>query len=170
MQLLMIGIVLLGLNAYKKKKAATTDTPAVESSGQEDRLPDGIPALKAGWEDLVFSVLGKPYVWGAEGPDSFDCSGLAWYLLDKQGKKTTRTTADGMAKAASWTQDKIRAGDLLFYGKDGVATHVTTAVSDEQSDGRVAVLSASGTKANGGVVKLYDRAAYRSDYLGHGRI
>lgn len=39
------------------------------------------------------SKKGSPYVWGAEGPDSFDCSGFIYYLMKRTGDPIPRTTA-----------------------------------------------------------------------------
>jgi cell wall-associated NlpC family hydrolase len=62
--------------------------------------------------------LGKPYRWGAEGPGSFDCSGLTWAAWQAAGLDWPRMTA-----ADQWHtfQDRqvsrgaLRPGDLVFY-------------------------------------------------------
>ena len=67
--------------------------------------------------------LGKPSVWGADGPDAFDCSGLVYAAYASAGVAIGRTTFQ-------WRQDgpvvplaQIEPGDLLFYaGSDGTAT------------------------------------------------
>ena len=62
--------------------------------------------------------LGKPYVYGDEGPDSFDCSGLIYYCLNKIGIQIGRLNAAGYSNISSWEkvedEDDLRRGDLIF--------------------------------------------------------
>lgn len=63
--------------------------------------------------------LGKKYVRGREGPDSFDCSGFVYYIVTKLGIHTTRFSADAFSKVSSWTKitkmDSLIPGDILFW-------------------------------------------------------
>ena len=49
------------------------------------------------------SQVGKPYVWGATGPNAYDCSGLVQYAYSQAGKNVGRTTYQ-------------QAGDILMWG------------------------------------------------------
>jgi cell wall-associated NlpC family hydrolase len=49
-----------------------------------------VPALAADAVDLAARLIGRPYVWGAEGPDSFDCSGLTQYVYQDVGVELPR--------------------------------------------------------------------------------
>lgn len=60
---------------------------------------------------------GKPYVWGAEGPDSFDCSGLVMYTLKQMGKSFPHYS--GSQYSASTPVSKPSVGDLVFFGGGG---------------------------------------------------
>lgn len=61
---------------------------------------------------------GKPYVWGAEGPDSFDCSGLVKYALEKAfGKSFPHYSGDQYAMSRGVKDPQI--GDLVFFGPGG---------------------------------------------------
>lgn len=64
--------------------------------------------------------LGKPYVYGDEGPNTFDCSGLVQFVFGKVGISTPRTSQEQQAWASPVTQPL--PGDLVFYGRP--ATHV----------------------------------------------
>lgn len=67
--------------------------------------------------------IGKPYVYGAEGPNSFDCSGLIQFVYAAAGIKTPRTSQDQQR----WAQPVSNPlpGDLVFYGgTGGRADHV----------------------------------------------
>ncbi len=63
---------------------------------------------------LAEAQVGKPYVFGDEGPTAFDCSGLVQYVYGLVGIKTPRIAADQQA----WTTPTRNPlpGDLVFYG------------------------------------------------------
>ncbi len=58
--------------------------------------------------------LGKPYIFGDEGPGSFDCSGLMQFIFGKNGVKLPRTAAQ-QQQAATRVSNPV-PGDLVFYG------------------------------------------------------
>ncbi|MGW7294953.1 NlpC/P60 family protein [Streptomyces xiamenensis] len=73
--------------------------------------------------EYAIEQLGKPYEWGAEGPDSFDCSGLtmqAWTL--GAGVGIPRTSQRQWGELERVELDALRPGDLVVYFED--ATHV----------------------------------------------
>ncbi|MEW9550473.1 NlpC/P60 family protein [Nonomuraea sp. NPDC050783] len=71
--------------------------------------------------------LGKPYVWGANGPSAFDCSGLAYYVLNQAGIKIGDTTAAGY-QASGKPVSSPQPGDLVFFGHP--ASHVGIYLGD----------------------------------------
>jgi peptidoglycan DL-endopeptidase CwlO len=62
--------------------------------------------------------IGEPYVWGAEGPDAFDCSGLTKYSWGKAGVTLTHHTADQWDETRYVSSSEARAGDLVFFYSD----------------------------------------------------
>ena len=63
--------------------------------------------------------LGKPYVWGAEGPNSFDCSGLVYYVYGQNGIKMPRTSREQVNVGTTVSQSQLQPGDLIFSSTDG---------------------------------------------------
>ncbi|WP_460999127.1 C40 family peptidase [Streptomonospora sediminis] len=59
--------------------------------------------------------IGKPYVYGAEGPGSFDCSGLVQYAYKKAGKNISRTTYTQFDQGRSVSRSNLKPGDLVFF-------------------------------------------------------
>lgn len=57
----------------------------------------------------------KPYRWGAEGPNAFDCSGLVQWTYRRSGFATPRVAADQFAAAHAIWASRARPGDLVFY-------------------------------------------------------
>ncbi|QJY49569.1 NlpC/P60 family protein [Pseudonocardia broussonetiae] len=70
----------------------------------------GVVALRA-----AITQLGKPYQWGAEGPGSFDCSGLTSWAFSEAGVTLPRSSSaqSGVGRAVGW--DDMQPGDLVFY-------------------------------------------------------
>lgn len=67
--------------------------------------------------------MGDPYVWGAQGPNSFDCSGLVYYCLKEAGSSRGRYNAAGYSQVGDWekitSMDDLEKGDLLFFSTNG---------------------------------------------------
>ena len=81
----------------------------------------------SGVVDVAERCLNYPYVYGATGPDKFDCSGLVYYCYKLSGKYTgARLTAAGYKNiAAPITQEQAVPGDLVFFTrKNGITHHV----------------------------------------------
>ncbi|MGY3766977.1 C40 family peptidase [Vagococcus vulneris] len=78
--------------------------------------------------------LGKPFQWGAKGPDSFDASGLVEYVYKKavgMSLPAPTTSQERFGKDVSLTD--IEPGDLLFYGTPGSTTFVSIYIGNNQS-------------------------------------
>ncbi|UGY93617.1 NlpC/P60 family protein [Streptomyces gobiensis] len=72
--------------------------------------------------------LGKPYMWGAQGPDSFDCSGLTSQAWASADQVIPRTSQEQWRQLPRVPLGKLRPGDLVVYFKD--ATHVAMYIGD----------------------------------------
>ncbi|WP_124812939.1 C40 family peptidase [Micromonospora globispora] len=62
--------------------------------------------------------IGKPYVWAANGPDSFDCSGLTQYAWAAAGVQLAHYTGDQWTSGVAVSRDNLRTGDLVFFYSD----------------------------------------------------
>jgi cell wall-associated NlpC family hydrolase len=62
----------------------------------------------------ALSRLGCPYVWGATGPDRFDCSGLVKWAYAQAGVHLDRTTYDQINDGVPVARSQVRPGDLVF--------------------------------------------------------
>lgn len=75
--------------------------------------------------DAAMSKLGSPYVWGAQGPNSFDCSGLVWWAHRQAGVNFGRTTAASLAHMGQEVSiSQLQPGDIITTTSDGRVSHV----------------------------------------------
>jgi len=65
--------------------------------------------------DIVKSQVGKRYVWGATGPNSFDCSGLMLYAYKQVGISLNRVSADQAQNGVAVSRSNLQPGDLVFF-------------------------------------------------------
>ncbi|WP_347176797.1 C40 family peptidase [Parafrankia sp. EAN1pec] len=85
-----------------------------------------VPANTLGEKAVYLASLqaGKPYVYGATGPYSFDCSGLVQYIYKQLGKTLPRTTDQQYAATTRVAQGSEQPGDLIFFGQPGAIYHM----------------------------------------------
>lgn len=78
--------------------------------------------------DYAVRQIGKPYKWGAEGPKSYDCSGLTSEAWAAAGKEIPRTSQEQWAELPHVPLRKLRPGDLIVYFPK--ATHIAMYLGD----------------------------------------
>lgn len=74
--------------------------------------PSSMPARAV---ELARSKIGAPYVWGATGPDAFDCSGLVLWVYSRLGLDVPRTAQQQFEWAVPIEPSRLQPGDLVFY-------------------------------------------------------
>jgi cell wall-associated NlpC family hydrolase len=128
---------LSGLTGVQVKELQTLEQQGENKSQQDfmDGKPLGDdPALRAPSTlgdralDFAFHQLGKPYVWGAQGPASFDCSGLTSQAWAHAGTVIPRTSQEQWAQLPHVPLTLLRPGDLVIYFAN--ATHVAIYIGD----------------------------------------
>ncbi|MER7745246.1 C40 family peptidase [Streptomyces bacillaris] len=88
------------------------------------------PPTRQGGDAIAYAIeqIGKPYVWGAEGPDSFDCSGLTSQAWAAAGRPVPRTSQEQWKQLPKVPVSSLRPGDLVVYFPK--ATHVALYIGD----------------------------------------
>lgn len=91
-------------------QAATTQTakPQVSTQSNSSTAQTVVSAAQ--------SQIGKPYVWGATGPNAYDCSGLVQYAYSQAGKNVGRTTYQQAGAGQHISVSQAQAGDILMWG------------------------------------------------------
>ncbi|MGV9450218.1 NlpC/P60 family protein [Streptomyces sp. NPDC003635] len=118
----------------RRELAALEEREAEEAQAEWERTgvldQVGTDATPAGRKAIAYATrqLGKPYVWGAEGPDSFDCSGLTSQAWLHAGVVIPRTSQEQWRQLTRVPVENMRPGDLIIYNAD--ASHVALYIGD----------------------------------------
>jgi cell wall-associated NlpC family hydrolase len=107
----------------------------------------------------AYREIGKPYVWAAAGPDSFDCSGLTQYVWGKAGVYLGHYTGDQWNEGPHVSRDQIQPGDLVFFAYN---------TSEPSTIHHVGIYVGGGMMIDAPYTGAYVRKepAFRSDYIG----
>ena len=100
-------------NEAQTSKTNTTTKSATGSRSKKvkRKLSKGEKAVKTAKQNL-----GKPYSYGASGPNSFDCSGFTMYVYGKQGVKLTHNAQAQYSEGEHVSKGELKKGDLVFFG------------------------------------------------------
>ncbi|MFH0519185.1 NlpC/P60 family protein [Streptomyces sp. M41] len=106
--------------------------------------------------EYATAQLGKPYEWGAEGPKSYDCSGLTSQAWVNAGRGIPRTSQEQWKQLERIDVADMRPGDLIIYNAD--ASHVAMYIGDgamvhAPRPGRTVTVAGAGSMPILGVVR-----------------
>ena len=96
----------------------------------EIKLQEVLLAKEIEVVNYAYKFLGKPYVYGATGPNAFDCSGLTQYVYNKFGVDISRTTYTQVGEGTKVNRSDLKAGDLVFFNTEGSISHVGIYIGD----------------------------------------
>ncbi len=141
------------------KTPKPTATPRVTNSPHPE--PGNYGSGISGLIKCAEAQLGDPYLFGASGPDYFDCSGFVCYCMKQAGFSVSRTSSKNLAKNNSWklieSIDDLKRGDLIFWCSD-----------DSDSVSHVAICTGGRSfihaSASGGCVKTGSIGSSDSNY------
>ncbi|MCL6625120.1 MAG: C40 family peptidase [Alicyclobacillus shizuokensis] len=105
-------------NSGSSASGGSSQTPAPASTTLRSGNGSDIATYAA-------SFVGHPYVWGAAGPNSFDCSGLVMYVYNRFGISLPHSSYAQFGMGTPVAKSDLQAGDLVFFSTDGGgASHV----------------------------------------------
>lgn len=108
--------------ATSTPKPSATKKPSSTSKPTSTSKPSTNNKGVSGLLQFAQAQLGKKYVTGNEGPNSFDCSGFVYYCLKNSGVNVGRLSAKGYSQNTNWasvSKSNLKAGDLLFFSVRG---------------------------------------------------
>ena len=125
------------IEARIKEVEARVDALTPEAREAWTNQANPIPAdainlgdFSGGIVGAAMAQLGKPYGWGAAGPDAFDCSGLMVWAYSQNGKSIPRTSQAQLAGGTPVSLSELQPGDIVGY-YPGV-THVAMYIGNGQ--------------------------------------
>ncbi|GHH27888.1 C40 family peptidase [Streptomyces lanatus] len=151
------------LEKEELKRLAELEEEAARRA-QTDWLDSGVlddikgKASESGRKAVEYATaqLGKPYEWGAEGPKTYDCSGLTSEAWASAGEGIPRTSQEQWKQLKRIDIQDMRPGDLIIYNND--ASHVALYVGDgaiihAPRPGRTVTVAGAGSMPILGVVR-----------------
>lgn len=102
----------------EQREARRAAAAAAATTAWTGPLPSGPTPYATGAVASALSVLGSPYVWGDEGPTTFDCSGLVQWSYLRAGLVLPRLASDQYFASTPVPVDAMQPGDLLVYAYD----------------------------------------------------
>ncbi len=107
--------------------------------------------------NVAMSQIGKPYIWAAEGPNGYDCSGLMLYAWRAAGRNLPHSSRIQFSTTVRVPLDQRRPGDLLFYGRP--IHHVGMYIGNDQM-----------VEAPHRGARVRVKSIFRRDMVGVGRV
>ena len=102
----------------------TTPSNKSDSAPANSSSSNSASSIGGGGVSTALAQIGKPYVYGATGPNSFDCSGLVCYSFGYARGRTTGAMISSLQASGDWKSDisQLSYGDLIFtdYGHVGI--------------------------------------------------
>ena len=136
-------------NDVKRSTGGTTSggsssSGKTSSSGSSGKSSSGTSTGKGASAliSIASSKLGCPYVYGAKGPNSFDCSGFVYWCLNQVGVRQSYITSSGWRSVGKYTKitsfNNLKAGDIIVVsGHVGIVAGGGTVIDASSSNGRV---------------------------------
>ena len=146
------------LQAADRRRAAAANRPATSTAPptRPPAPPAGIGGNVSAVVRYAYAQLGKPYRWGAAGPDAFDCSGLTMMAWAQAGVSLPHSSRAQIGVGRQVTRDELQPGDLIY--RYSPISHVSLYVGNGQQ------ISATHT---GSTVKL--QSAWQGEIVGFSR-
>lgn len=114
----------------RASRSSTAARGALAAPGSSAATADAPNSRAAAAVSYAYQKLGSPYVWGATGPNAFDCSGLVQAAYSSAGVSLPRTTYAQINAGQRVSRSELRPGDLVFF-YSGIS-HVGIYVGDGQ--------------------------------------
>lgn len=143
-------------NNTNTNKPAETQSTANQTTNQETSKKGATVVQTAS------NYIGSRYVYGASGPNSFDCSGFTSYVYRQHGISLNRTAAGQYSNGTAVARNNLQPGDLVMFGKSGI-NHVGIYIGGGN------IVHAANTQ-RGVTIDTINSGYYNNNYVGARRV
>ncbi len=164
--------IVLSKSVLDRLALSVQSNMSIEIKGNDQLVTE---ALEVGenWEviskedeilETAKEFLGVKYVWAANGPEAFDCSGFTKYVFEKHGVTIPRYSGNQAKVGIKVAYNELEKGDLVFFGTDkkGIVNHVGIFLGDD----KFIHASSGGKKVM--ITSFIDKKFYKNRFL-HGQ-
>ncbi|MGN1032349.1 MAG: SH3 domain-containing protein [Intestinibacter sp.] len=153
-----------GKTGYVHSSYLQSTVPGSTSSNSDSTVSNKVSDVIA----YAKAQLGKPYVWGAQGPNSFDCSGFTYYVFkNKAGITLPRNSSAQSTYGKYVNKSDLKAGDLVFFDTNGANNGAVSHVGLYIGDGKMIHASYSQKKI---VIDNFNASYYQKAYVNARRV
>ena len=146
-----------GVEGYVSTSYLSSTKPSTSESSSSSSSNSSTSVSVDKVLDFSHQQLGKPYVWGAQGPNSFDCSGLIYYVYKNAANITLpRTSVEQSKFGTTVSKSNLKAGDLVFFDTNGPNNGAVSHVGIYAGEGQLIHASSSSKK----IVKVNMETSY----------
>lgn len=154
------------LETPRKKAESTTTENTSTKKETTTQSTTSITAQTSGKGATVVATaknyIGSKYVYGATGPNSFDCSGFTQYVFKLHGVSLNRTAAAQYSNGAAVDRANLQPGDLVMFGKSGI-NHVGIYIGGGQ-------IVHAANPSRGVTIDTITSGYYNNNYVGARRV
>ncbi len=162
--------VLSTSNGWSKIKY-NGSTGYVSDSYLQNTIPNGNTSTSVSASEIIAyakQFLGRPYVWGAQGPDSFDCSGFTYYVFkNKAGITLPRTSNVQTLYGKAVSKSNLQPADLVFFDTNGVNDGQVSHVGIYIGNGQIIHASSGQGKI---VIANFNSSYFQNTYVNARRV
>ena len=146
-----------GVEGYVSTSYLSSTKPSTSGSSSSSSSNSSTSVSVDKVLNFAHQQLGKPYVWGAQGPNSFDCSGLIYYVYKNAANITLpRTSVEQSKFGTTVSKSNLKAGDLVFFDTSGPNNGAVSHVGIYAGEGQLIHASSSNKK----IVKVNMETSY----------
>lgn len=156
------------LSDKKKETSRAAEVPRTSdnttTSTETTTTTSSAPASKNGGSvvETAKSYIGSSYVYGASGPNAFDCSGFTSYIYSQYGVSLNRTAAGQYSNGTAVSREDLQPGDLVMFGKSGI-NHVGIYIGGGQ-------IVHAANPSRGVTTDTINSGYYNNNYVGARRV
>ncbi|SHH87026.1 NlpC/P60 family protein [Sporobacter termitidis DSM 10068] len=117
--LALLALILVVSSTYKKTEKIMSESQIIAAECKKAVAKGADEETLESLADIMTRQLGKPYVYGAAGPDAFDCSGLVQYVYGAAGIKLPRVVSQQSRVGSAVQKEDLKFGDIIFFSDGG---------------------------------------------------